>query len=157
MRRRRAPRCRQMSPDVKAIIKWMERNKQYADDGDTDYKISSRMNISPATFYNYKKLFPAFAAARQKRMLRQTALPVAVTGLGKCRITTETVRDGQTRKTVERLLPPNLTAIKYWLDNMADGCPAGYTGRMGETTKPQTLSKGGVIVQNEEMDFSMPC
>ncbi len=175
--------CRQKAPDLKAIIKWLERNKQHADDGgaddsadvhgsevadmpvpanmkyersfseevefhaangDTDDKISCRMNISPATFYNYKKLFPAFAAAlaRGRRecygRLRCQLLSLA---LGKCRITTETVRDGQTRKTVERLLPPNLTAIKYWLDNMADGCQAGYAGRMGETAKPQTPSK----------------
>ena len=182
--------CRQKAPDLKAIIKWLERNKQHADDGgaddsadvhgsevadmpvpanmkyersfseevefhaangDTDDKISCRMNISPATFYNYKKLFPAFAAAlaRGRRecygRLRCQLLSLA---LGKCRITTETVRDGQTRKTVERLLPPNLTAIKYWLDNMADGCQAGYAGRMGETAKPQTPSKVSESMEN---------
>ncbi|MEI8245515.1 MAG: hypothetical protein WCI51_06775 [Lentisphaerota bacterium] len=181
--------CRQKAPDLKAIIKWLERNKQHADDGavddfadvqgsevadmpvpanmkyersfseevefhaangDTDDKISRRMNISPATFYNYKKLFPAFAAAlaRGRRecygRLRSQLLSLA---LGKCGITTETVRDGQTRKTVERLLPPNLTAIKYWL---ADGCPAGYAGRMGETAKPQTPSKVSECGESEK-------
>ena len=180
---------RQKAPDVKGIIKWLERNKQYADDGgaddfadvqgsefadmpvpanmryersfpeevefhaangDTDDKISRRMNISPATFYNYKKQFPAFAAAlvRGRRecygRLRCQLLSLA---LGKCGITTETVRDGQTRKTVERLLPPNLTAIKYWL---ADGCPAGYAGRTGETADAQTSSKVSECGESEK-------
>lgn len=178
---------RQKAPDVKAIIKWLERNRQYADDGgaddfadvqgseaadmpvpanmryersfpeevefhaangDTDDKISRRMNISPATFYNYKKQFPAFAAAlvRGRRecygRLRCRLLALA---LGECGITTETVRDGRTRKTVERLLPPNLTAIKYWL---ADGCPAGYAGRTGETTSARPPSKVSESAEN---------
>lgn len=178
---------RQKAPDVKAIIKWLERNKQYADNGgaddfadvqgsefadmpvpanmkyersfpeevefhaangDTDDKISRRMNISPATFYNYKKQFPPFAAAlvRGRRecygRLRCQLLSLA---LGKCGITTETVRDGQTCKTVERLLPPNLTAIKYWLTG---GCPAGYAGRTGATAMPQTSSKVSEPAEN---------
>ncbi len=143
---------RRLAPDLKAVIRWLERNKQYADDGeefvefqtnlnipanlkfaadfpekvethagngDTDSQISKRLGISPASFYNYKKQFPEFAAAldRGRRecygRLRGQVLAMA---LGKCSVTTIIYRDGSLCKTAERQLPPNLKAIKYWLE-----------------------------------------
>jgi len=150
---------RRCAPDVNAVIRWLERNRQYADieeeiadvqnsssvnmniaanakfdadfpaaaeihagNGDTDLQIARRLGISPASFYNYKKLFPEFAAALERGRrecygrLRCQLLAIA---LGKCTVITETYRDGDFRKTTEHQLPPNLKAIKYWLDNMS--------------------------------------
>ena len=143
---------RRLAPDLKAIIRWLERNKQYADDGekpaesqismnipanlkyaadfpedaetyagngDTDTQIAKRLGISPASFYNYKKQFPEFAVALDcgRRecygRLRGQLLAIA---LGKCSVTIDTYRGGELCKTTERQLPPNLKAIKYWLE-----------------------------------------
>ena len=144
---------RRLAPDLKAIIRWLERNKQYAADreeivdvpnaesaipanlkyvtvfseeaetyagnGDTDSQIAKRLGISPSSFYNYKKQFPAFAAAldRGRRecygRLRGQLLAIA---LGKCTVTIDSYRGGELCKTTERQLPPNLKAIKYWLE-----------------------------------------
>ncbi len=167
---------RRLAPDLKAVIRWLERNKQYADDGeetaefqssesvipanlkyaadfpekagthagngDTDSQIARRLGISPASFYNYKKQFPEFAAAldRGRRecygRLRGQLLAIA---LGKCSVTTDTCRNGDFHKITERQLPPSLKAIKYWLAG-ADGCPSGNAGRMG-TASAQGHSK----------------
>ncbi len=151
---------RRRAPDVNAVIRWLERNKQYADDGgepvefrsspasvnmnipsnlkydesfpaeaethagngDTDSRIAGRLGIAPSSFYNYKKQFPEFAAALERGRrecygrLRGQLLAIA---LGKCTVTTETYRDGDFRGITERQLPPNLKAVRYWLDNMS--------------------------------------
>ncbi len=181
---------RQRVPDLNAVIRWLERNRQYADDGeetadvqnaesaniniaanakfdagfpaeaedhagngDTDSRIAGRLGISPASFYNYKRQFPDFAAALDcgRRQcygrLRGQLLAIA---LGNCTVITETYRDGNFRKSTERRLPPNLKAIKYWL--AADGCPSGNAGRTGQTVSAQGHSKvsesGGCPVGN---------
>ena len=153
---------RRLAPDLNAVIRWLERNKQYADDGeepadvqnaesvipanlkyaadfpekagthgrngDTDSQIAGRLGISPASFYNYRKQFPEFAAALDSGRrecygrLRGQLLAIA---LGKCTVTTDTYRDGGLRRTTERQLPPSLKAIRYWLT--AGGCPSGKT------------------------------
>ena len=170
---------RRSAPDLNVVIRWLERNRQYADDvediadfqnadsvnmsiaanakfdesfpeqaeihavnGDTDLRIAGRLGISLSSFYNYKRQFPAFAAALERGRrecygrMRGQLLAIA---LGKCTVTTESYRDGVFRRTTERQLPPNLKAIKYWL--AADGCPAGNAGRMGKTASAQGHSK----------------
>jgi DNA-binding CsgD family transcriptional regulator len=146
---------RRLVPNLKMLIRWLERNRQYAGDGDiqtsdpvkinipvnskydesfledveryaaegyTDLQIAWRLGIAVSSFYNSKKQFPEFAAAldRGRRecygRLRCQLLALA---LGKCTVTTETCRDGDFRKSTERQLPPNLKAIKYWLQNMS--------------------------------------
>ena len=134
--------------------------------GETDWQIAGRLGISQASFYNYKKQFPEFAAALERGRrecyikLRRQLLALA---LGQCTVVTQTYRDGDFRKCTERQLPPNLKAIKYWLADSASredrnqnnsvqapsipsesgGCPpvaSGlYNGRMGETASAQRL------------------
>jgi DNA-binding CsgD family transcriptional regulator len=151
---------RRRAPDVNAVIRWLERNRQHADagekiadvqnsasvnmniaanakfdadfpaeaeihagNGDTDLQIARRLGISPASFYNYKRQFPEFAAALERGRrecygrLRCQLLAIA---LGKCTVITETYRDGDFRKSTERQLPPNLKAIRYWLTGVAN-------------------------------------
>ena len=90
--------------------------------GETDLQIAGRLGISQASFYNYKKQFPEFAAALERGRkecyirLRRQLLALA---LGQCTVVTQSYRDGDFRKCTERQLPPNLKAIKYWLDNMS--------------------------------------
>ena len=157
---------RQRTPDLKAVIYWLDRNKQYADEkpaglpnpkpvsgnaatslkyddelfparaeicassGDTDSQIARRLGISPASFYNYKKHFPEFAAALDSGrrqcygLLRSQLLAIAT---GDCTVRTELYHDGRLRKTTVRQLPPNLKAIVYWLaqrDSKLSGSPA---------------------------------
>ena len=90
--------------------------------GETDLQIAGRLGISQASFYNYKKQFPEFAAALERGRkecyirLRRQLLALA---LGQCTVVTQTYRDGDFRKCTERQLPPNLKAIKYWLADSA--------------------------------------
>ena len=124
--------------------------------GETDLQIAGRLGISQASFYNYKKQFPDFAAALERGRkechikLRRQLLALA---LGQCTVVTQSYLDGDFRKCTERQLPPNLKAIKYWLADSASrevriqesgGCPpvaSGlYNGRMGETASAQRLS-----------------
>ncbi len=90
--------------------------------GETDLQIAGRLGICQASFYNYKKQFPAFAAALERGRrechirLRRQLLALA---LGNCTVTANTYRDGDFRKSTERQLPPNLKAIKYWLAEAA--------------------------------------
>ena len=170
---------RRRAPDLNVVIRWLERNRQYADDaediadveiadsvnmeiaanakfderfpeqaeihagnGDTDFRIAGRLGISLSSFYNYKRQFPAFAAALERGRrecygrMRGQLLAIA---LGNCTVTTESYRDGVFRRTTERQLPPNLKAIKYLL--AADGCPSGNAGRMGKSVSAQGPSK----------------
>ena len=184
---------RQLAPDVKAVIYWLERNKQYAgeepaglpnskpassnvttslkyDDelfparaeicagyGDTDSRIAKRLGISPASFYNYKKQFPEFAAALDngRRLcygrLRKQLLAIA---MGECTVKTELYHDRKLRKTTVRQLPPNLKAIIYWLaqrdsklsgspvaSGFDTGCAGVLAGRKCENTPAQRDSK----------------
>ena len=90
--------------------------------GETDLQIAGRLGISQASFYNYKKQFPDFAAALERGRrecyirLRRQLLALA---LGQCIVVTQSYRDGDFRKCTERQLPPNLKAIKYWLADSA--------------------------------------
>jgi DNA-binding CsgD family transcriptional regulator len=177
---------RQRAPDLKAVIYWLDRNKQYADEkpaglpnpkpvsgnaatslkyddelfparaeicassGDTDSQIAKRLGISPASFYNYKKHFPEFAAALDSgrrqcySLLRSQLLAIAT---GDCTVRTELYHDGRLRKTTVRQLPPNLKAIVYWLAQRdsrlsgTGGCPASSAGRSGEDIPAQDVSK----------------
>ena len=178
---------RQRAPDLKAVIYWLDRNKQYTDEkpdglpnpkpvsgnaatslkyddelfparaeicassGDTDSQIAKRLGISPASFYNYKKQFPEFAAALDSGrrqcygLLRSQLLAIAT---GDCTVRTELYHDGRLRKTTVRQLPPNLKAIVYWLaqrDSRLSGTGEsdGNNGRINTTETPpaQELSK----------------
>jgi len=96
--------------------------EHHAAAGETDLQIAGRLGISQASFYNYKKQFPEFAAALERGRkecyirLRRQLLALA---LGQCTVVTQTYRNGDFRKCTERQLPPNLKAIKYWLADSA--------------------------------------
>jgi len=191
---------RRLAPDLKAIIRWLERNKQYADNGeepaelqatmnipanlkfaadfpekaetyagngDTDSQIAKRLGISPASFYNYKRLFPEFAAALdsgRRECYGRLRCQLLAMALGKCSVTTVIYRDGDLCKTTERQLPPNLKAIKYWLaaQQLSNGSEIlkddGNTGRSVKTggvagksneTSAQRLSRHSEILKDD--------
>ncbi|MEI8248439.1 MAG: hypothetical protein WCI51_21595 [Lentisphaerota bacterium] len=102
--------------------KFLEDAERYAAEGYPDLMIARRLRIASSTFYSYRKQYPVFKTAleRGKResygRIRQKLLDLA---LGKCAVITGVSRDGNLRKTTERQLPPNVKAIRYWLENLA--------------------------------------
>ncbi|MFA6104228.1 MAG: hypothetical protein WC721_18710 [Victivallaceae bacterium] len=137
--------------------KFLEDAERYAAEGYPDLVIAGRLRIVSSTFYRYRKQYPVFNAAleRGKRecygRIRQKLLDLA---LGRCPVITDVSRDGSLRKTTERQLPPNVKAIRYWLESLASpavqqlselsesgGCPSGDAGRMGKTAPAQGLSE----------------
>ena len=101
---------------------FLEDAERYAAEGYPDLVIARRLRIASSTFYSYRKQYPVFKAALERGKgechdrIRQKLLDLA---LGRCTVTTGVSRDGNLRKTTERQLPPNVKAIRYWLENLA--------------------------------------
>ncbi len=76
--------------------------------------------------------------------LRRQLLALA---LGQCTVVTQTYRDGDFRKCTERQLPPNLRAIRYWLDNMSaqrdsNSSECGESEKSGKREKQEKWKSG---------------
>ena len=169
---------RQLVPNLKMLIRWLERNSQYADDDDiptsepvkiniavnskydesfledaeryaaegyTDLQSSRRLGIALSSFYNYKKQFPAFAAALdsgKRECYSRLRCQLLALALGQCTVRTETYRDGDFRRSTERQLSPNLKAIKYWLQS-GDAETASAQGHSKVSELPEDDGKTG--------------
>ena len=91
----------------------------YAKAGDHDGEIADQLGICPATFYNYKRLFPEFAEALEsgrampEMQVEDSLLELA---MGLCYVTTVVqYPDGREVKTV-RQRPPDVRAMIHWLE-----------------------------------------
>jgi len=106
--------------------------EQYAGEGLPDVQIAAKMGISPASFYSYQKQFPEFAEALERGrenlvgLVENRLLQLA---LGNCVITTKVVCSDGSERTTTRPLPPNLNAIKYFLERHKRQVPAAAYGQ----------------------------
>lgn len=91
----------------------------WARDGDTDENIAKKIGISPSTLSNWKKSHPEFAKAlRRSRMLVDIDVENALYNRAMGTTITETVTDDEGRtKTITKQLPPDVTAMIFWLKN----------------------------------------
>ena len=98
--------------------------EELAAKGEPDARIASRLDISVASFYNYKQQFPEFAealVAGRKLCYSRVRAKLLKVAQGHCSVTTEVYKNGELYKTTQRWLPPNLRAIIYFQKHMRIG------------------------------------
>ena len=95
----------------------------WARDGLVDEQIAHNMGIAAGTLYDWKKKFPNFANALKKGkevvdIEVENALLKRAKGYMTTETKTETLSDGKKRiTTIEKEVPPDVTAQIYWLKN----------------------------------------
>ena len=107
--------------------------EELAAKGEPDARIASRLDISVASFYNYKQQFPEFAealVAGRKLCYSRVRAKLLKVAQGHCSVTTEVYKNGELYKTTQRWLPPNLRAIIYFQKNMRVGEVTIKDGRL---------------------------
>ena len=114
--------------DVAKYADWITEDKlllleSWARDGLLDEVIAKKIGISKTTLYDWKKKFPNFANALKKGqevvdIEVENALLKRAKGYMTTETKTETLSDGKKRiTTIEKEVPPDVTAQIYWLKN----------------------------------------
>lgn len=126
-------------PEKKALlIGW-------AQDGLSVLQIAKKIGISKDTLYDWVKKFPDFSDALRigrepaDYAVQNTLFKMATGYYVEEKTEEKSDLKGRTVKVTRRYIPPNVVAVKYWLDN-----------RMGDKWRERQLDDGDV----EDIDLS---